>query len=239
MTPARRSVGPVLRVVGWDEQGRQVLAFTLEHGGDPVAVLRSRGWRALVQTGVSTVPDPHEVTLHYLVSEAPVEPGGGPSPTPAPRDSGLVVEAGEQADPRQRAAAYGVVTSSRGVLLTQLSEQTNAPGWWNLPGGGIDPGESPQEAVRREVGEESGQLVQDLRLLETLTSHWVGRSPAGRLEDFHAVRVVFAASCPVPTDPVVHDVDGSTSAAAWVPVARLEDYRLASFVRENLRRWLA
>ena len=52
---------------------------------------------------------------------------------------------GEHPEPYQRTAAYGVVTSVRGVLLTELSGRTAAPGRWTLPGGGIDPGETPLE----------------------------------------------------------------------------------------------
>jgi ADP-ribose pyrophosphatase YjhB (NUDIX family) len=136
-----------------------------------------------------------------------------PSPEAVFRD--LDIDPADAAEPHQRVAAYALVTSTRGVLLTQFTGLTNVEGEWGLPGGGLDPGESPVEGVHREVWEETGQRVRLGELVAVQSSHWVGRAPSGVVEDFHAVRIVYAATCASPGDPVVHDVGGTTADARW------------------------
>ena len=213
--------------------GREVASFVVAHGADPVRELARLGWGGarLVEASL----DDGVLVLAFTVVPATPEHH---APARVPSDAGLVLEPGERVHPHQRTAAYGVVTSVRGLLLTELSERTSAPGRWTLPGGGLDPGESPVEALHREVWEESGQRIERVRLLEAHTSHWIGRAPSGRLEDFHAVRIVYAAWCPEPTDPVVHDVGGSTESVRWVPREAVAGYHLGQSFAPHLRRWL-
>jgi 8-oxo-dGTP diphosphatase len=236
--PGHHRPQPALHVVGVDAGGSKVAAFRLAHGADPVRVLLEHGWVAEGVQGVDTVSEPdHELTLTYAVRPA----GAGdaaPAAPAVPTDPGLVRESDEDVHPYQRSAAYALVRSTRGVLLTQLSDSTNAAGRWTLPGGGIDPGESPLEALHREVWEESGQYIDEPRILDIHTQHWIGRAPSGRLEDFHAVRIVFAAHCPEPTDPVVHDVGGSTAAVRWVDPLDVGRFRITRSFATHLSGWL-
>jgi putative (di)nucleoside polyphosphate hydrolase len=52
-------------------------------------------------------------------------------------------------------AGVGAVVASRAGLVLAL-ERADVPGAWQLPQGGLEPGESPLEAVRRELREETG-----------------------------------------------------------------------------------
>ena len=45
-----------------------------------------------------------------------------------------------------------------------------------------------------------------------------------------AVRLDFRGHCPASSDPVVHDVDGSTAQARWVLLADLDDLPLVSTI---------
>jgi 8-oxo-dGTP diphosphatase len=226
MSPARRP-GPRIVLVG-HERGEPVVEAPLGHGDDPADVLGARGWvveRALATE--SRAGEEHILTVRFAVRRRPASLGPVTVGVTR-RDEGLVLAPGEVPHPYQRVAAYAVVSSARGLLLTQLSDRTNAPGQWGLPGGGIDPGEDPVDAVVRECWEESGQHVQVTGLAMMQTSHWVGRAPGGRVEDFHAVRIIYRATCPEPTDPVVHDVGGTTADARWVHPAELGDLPLTT-----------
>lgn len=215
----------MINVVG-SCRGRVVESFVLEHGEDPAVGLATRGWLGTVE-GVDGVLG--DLTLRYAVEPAePVDPPLGPE------GPGLTQAERLGVDPHQRVAAYAVVVAEGRLLLTQLADHTGAPGRWNLPGGGLDPGESPTEGVVREVAEETGQVVDEVRLVDVMTQHWVGRSPRG-LEDYHAVRLLHTARCTRPTRPVVHDVGGSTSDARWVPLDALASVSVVASVRAALR----
>ncbi|MDT0213373.1 NUDIX domain-containing protein [Rothia sp. ARF10] len=211
--------------------GEEVARFELGHGSDPAAELAALGWTGSPLSAVRSASDDLEIRYAVERLSGDVATAAGPG---VPRDDGLTKVDIANAVPYQRIAAYAVVRSSRGVLLTELSERTNAAGLWNLPGGGLDPGEEPVDAVVREVHEETGQRVTDVQLLTVLTRHWVGRAPSGRVEDFHAVRLFHTAACHEPTDPVVLDVGGSTSAARWVTMTELASLPLASSVPDAL-----
>jgi 8-oxo-dGTP pyrophosphatase MutT (NUDIX family) len=66
-------------------------------------------------------------------------------------------------EPVPRPAARVLLLDPVGrVLLIHLADAETAYAWWTTPGGGILPGETAEEAARREVFEETG--LRDVRL---------------------------------------------------------------------------
>lgn len=63
---------------------------------------------------------------------------------------------------RERPGAYAVIREGDDVLVT---EQASPDREFQLPGGGIDPGEGPVRALHRECLEETGWRIQVVRRL--------------------------------------------------------------------------
>jgi ADP-ribose pyrophosphatase YjhB (NUDIX family) len=140
---------------------------------------------------------------------------GGPvalDPEPAPEPEPVVRF--------QRVAAYGIARDGDLVLLSRLSRSPHQ-GRWTLPGGGLDFGERPADAVVREVHEETGLHVRVEELLDADAELWSFTKDDGRREA-HAVRFVYRVTVLGGTLGVV-EVDGSTDDARWWPVSDLPE----------------
>ena len=142
---------------------------------------------------------------------------------------------------RQRVAAYALLVRGDGpdeeVLLTRMSSRTRIPGRWTLPGGGVDHGEDPREALRREVLEETGLHVDPGVALDVHSSHFTGPRSDGLVEDYHGIHLIFAARV-LPesehVEPHVVEQDGTTDLAAWVRRTEALDLDLLSAARYAL-----
>lgn len=231
--PARAE--PRIVVEGRD-RGRLVASVEAAHGVDPFAALHERGWVVDGVPTIHTIPEPWE--LHVAWPVRSIEDGEAFVPDFVERDPSITDAELDAARRRLRPAAYGLVASRRGILLTELSERTHAPGWWNLPGGGLDRGESPEAGLRREVLEETGQEVGEVRLHSVLLRRHISRGPAG-VEDFQSVRIIHLCRVAEPTEPVVHDVGGSTSRAGWFAPDDLGDLPIAPSLRPFVEEFVA
>ncbi|MEU7481316.1 NUDIX hydrolase [Lentzea sp. NPDC042327] len=112
---------------------------------------------------------------------------------------------------KQRVAAYGVcVDEADRILLARWLGPTGKR--WILPGGGIEHGEHPYDAVVREVEEETGFTVEVVRLL--------GIDSELRTEsrhDYHALRIMYEVR--IIGGELRNEVGGTTDLAQWHPLA--------------------
>lgn len=85
--------------------------------------------------------------------------------------------------------AAGVLSDRHGrVLITRRAPGSHQGGAWEFPGGKLGPGESPREALERELAEELGIRVQKAACLITVEHDYPDRSV--RLHVFQVTRWV-------------------------------------------------
>lgn len=209
-----------------------VLDFGVVHGAHPINMMFKRGFVPI--RPLATNLNDGEIIFTYLVRSRRHGDRAPRRREPPHHHS----RTAERPKVYQRVGAYAIVLSGRGLLGTVNSRRSGGAGCWALPGGGVDDGESPAAAVRREVFEETGQEVALERVLGLDSDHWIGHSLEGHLEDFHALRILYAATCEAPSDPVVHDRGGSTQRASWVAIERWPKLRWTNASRLLLNRYL-
>ena len=124
-----------------------------------------------------------------------------------------------------RIASYGIIQNRDQILLCRLSAQVPQwQGFWTLPGGGIDFGETPEAALVREVREETGLAITAGKIL-TVDSK-VSLTPE---KDFHAIRLIFDTR--YHGGDLIFEIDGTTDQCAWFSVSDLPSLQLVDLTK--------
>ncbi len=124
--------------------------------------------------------------------------------------------------------SYGILVDDGRVVLVRSSNPHHDPPLWWLPGGGIDFGEAPEEALIREFAEETGLIVNAPQLVG-VTSDERRRDNGERL---HTVRILYTVR--LTGGSLRDEAAGTTDLARWFQLAEVDDVNLADYARRAL-----
>jgi len=132
---------------------------------------RSRRLAAIAQNGLAYAKDPFDIDRYTRLREIAAEmlaEGAG-----VDTDRALNLLSGEAGYATPKLDIRGVVFRDDAILMVR----EKSDGGWTLPGGWVDVGESPSEAVVKEVFEESGYRTRPVKLLAVLARDRHGHPP--------------------------------------------------------------
>jgi ADP-ribose pyrophosphatase YjhB (NUDIX family)/GNAT superfamily N-acetyltransferase len=138
---------------------------------------------------------------------------------------------------RLRVAVYAIIESEGHVLASQLTGGPNE-GRWSFPGGGLEFGETPVEALVREIREESRLELppQAFRFKEVLTWHMQWKRPSGYEEDLQTLALLYEAQV-AGRPPVSFEPDGLSSlGSAWISPSKVDPASLHPEFKKILAR---
>ncbi|HEX3568394.1 MAG TPA: NUDIX domain-containing protein [Candidatus Saccharimonadales bacterium] len=129
-------------------------------------------------------------------------------------------------DLRWRPAAYAIAIRGDTILL--VSEDNG----YHLPGGGVDLGEMPEDGVIREVKEETGLEISNLRLVGLLSTFF---TPSHQKKSEHYQSLLLYYLCDVADgevslDDQMDDEKEYGLMPEWVSIAHLDTLRVGSTV---------
>jgi len=131
--------------------------------------------------------------------------------------------------PDQPVVGVGAVVLSEDKILLEKRKNEPGKGKWSIPGGLVDLGESPEQAVIREVKEETCLYVDTPRLIDVVSD--VSLDENGRVR-YHFVIIDYLVTLKSGEPQAASDADS----LMWVPFSEVEKYDLTRSFRAFFRR---
>ena len=133
---------------------------------------------------------------------------------------------------KTRTIVVGLIRNARDeLLLCRMSRDRGVfPGLWGLTGGGIESGERMDEALRREVREETGLEIDEIRPAFFKDGEYDKTLPDGSRQRTYMIFLLF--HCRAASQGVT--LNDEFDAHAWVADADLATYELNPETRATL-----
>ena len=121
---------------------------------------------------------------------------------------------GDFPDKRIHLGAYGFCRDSSGRLLLVRASGGPDHGAWTLPGGGVLWGEHPDQALMREMEEETGLADFKIRSITGIYSHAYLHTPDDPLSNMHHIGIIYHLD--LGSYDLQNEIDGTTDLCQWL-----------------------
>jgi ADP-ribose pyrophosphatase YjhB (NUDIX family) len=197
-------------------------------GSEPQWLAWARALQAIAQAGLEFTTGEFDILRYRDVRRIAVEIAAAHTDAPADVIARVFAEGAGYPTPKVDVRA-AVVIDGQILLVRERSD-----GGWTLPGGWADPGETPAEAVAREVREEAGVEVRAVKLIALYDRARQGHPPFAD----SVYKAIFACA-PAGPGPVRPDASGETDGAAFFDPAALPELSAGRTTPAQIARALA
>jgi 8-oxo-dGTP diphosphatase len=131
--------------------------------------------------------------------------------------------------PKKPIVGVGAIILDKDRILLEKRKNSPSKGKWSVPGGLVDLGETTEEAVIREVKEETGLEVYDPRLVDVVSYISLGEKGAVM---YHYVIIDYLVTSKGGKPKAASDADD----LKWVSFCEVEEYDLTDSFRRFFQR---
>lgn len=123
---------------------------------------------------------------------------------------------------------YGIITSNNKIALIKKA-RGGYLGKLDLPGGGIEHNESPEDTLKRELMEEVGGIIKGYKLLSVKDSNIVWRVKDNFYEDLHHIGILYIVNIKNDIRKTPDGID--SNGADWYDINTLNMNNLTPFAK--------